>query len=169
MKIISAGEPPLSENLGIAQIEPADQVDKDGVVMDIKLLKLALVHIQKQQPETLSIKIRKAKHSSGIDYLIFSTKKQEDGGKNEVFILSPLTTHVDQANKFTDMEDRVFLEDLAKPAQQENGGGTGNWLTNIEDVPEPKKRVRTSPAPDLEMSGETGEPVKKKRGRPKNP
>lgn len=124
-KIVDQAVPPLDEALGIAEVD--GNVSNEGVVVDIKLLKHALVYIQNTNKNVLSIRISTAMHYGDISFLVITTQEQEEQtGKKEVYVISPLTGHVDKAEKFEDIPREVFLSDIV--SAQMKAENKPSWL-----------------------------------------
>lgn len=124
-KILDQAVPPLDEVVGIAEVD--GDVHGNGVIVDIKLLKHALVYIQNTNKNVLSIRITTATHYGDIPFLVITTQEQEEQtDKKVVYVISPLTGHVDKAEKFEDIPREVFLSDII--SEQMKSENKPSWL-----------------------------------------
>lgn len=115
MKVTEVVETAPGE-LGVAMARvKVDEIKGNAPVVDIKILKRAILEIERTDPEAKSIRISPVDYyATGIVFVGLSTKKQEEdaeqSGQNIIHIMAPLTVHVDRADKFEDVDPQVFLD-----------------------------------------------------------
>lgn len=164
-------------DLGVAMARvKVDEIPDNAPIVDIKLLKRAIMEIERTDPGVKSVRISPVDYyASGIVFVGLSTKRQEEAaeqsGDNIIHVMSPLTVHVDRADKFEDVDPQVFLVAGTQPAEIFDPAKRDLYRFDIvEEEPgadEPKtKRIVVGLDP---MTGEgiPAVPGYKKRGRRK--
>lgn len=103
MEVVRMFPRPIYGYAALVKLEDEDVDNNRGIIVDIKLLKLALLNIQKDNPGVVSVRIGTAKNY-GHDFLTISTESQEKAGKRETYMVSPLTEHT-QTSRLFDVDD----------------------------------------------------------------
>jgi len=177
-EVLKNAENDLAQYVAEVNYERKDEISP-GTYVDIKLLKRALLWIQAEDPEALSVRIT-TKKTNSLPFLVVETKKQDtEGEKKSAYVVAPLTTHVDRAEKFADVTLDVFMKpekaresspresiwnDLKDiPAKETQGHGREEHTTSIRAEFSGVSPLSSLPA--LSIAG--SKPPAKKRGRPK--